>query len=615
MQRIVIPEEPKMDARLVMEAGTAYPSQLDFDSSSIVKIGRSKENNLVLRDEMASRFHAEVYFQEGSWFLKNLSQSNGTRVEDVFVQGTIQLDLPVIIQIGDSQLRMELADDSQATTKRKSKKVSSEPLADVTIDSHLSGEFAALYGYMIDCLLGSTPRLLVEKALQLLLKQCGAEQVGYSGLEGEGVPKIILPENGNPDAELSASLTREAKNRKNVVWLLGDDQDMVSESLGSMKDAICIPLFVQETEKDSPVWMGAVHLYHSSRGFRPGNIDFARSVCNCLGNSLNALKRRLVLKSDLERVKIHSGNTHEEMVGQSPQLKKVLDSVSRLAPRNNTVLITGESGVGKELVALGLHRLSSRNKGPLVCVNCATLNNTLADAELFGHAQGAYTGADQSGMGYFQQADDGTLFLDEVGELTPDVQAKLLRVLETGKFRPVRGKEISVDVRVVAATNRDLEKEVEEGRFRKDLYYRLANIQIEVPPLRERMADIPRLVEHFLKMFAIQYHKPVSITREAMDKLGRYHWPGNIRQLKSVLESSLNRSAGSMIEETDIEVPRERREGPDLPGVMSLEELEAWGIERALESTDWNQTQAAAVLGIHRETLMTKMRKYGLRKK
>jgi DNA-binding NtrC family response regulator len=293
----------------------------------------------------------------------------------------------------------------------------------------------------------------------------------------------------------------------------------------------------------------------------------------------------------------------------------VLDSVSRLAPRNNTVLITGESGVGKELVALGLHRFSSRNKGPLVCVNCATLNNTLADAELFGHAQGAYTGADQSGMGYFQQADDGTLFLDEVGELTPDVQAKLLRVLETGKFRPVRGKEISVDVRVVAATNRDLEKEVEEGRFRKDLYYRLANIQIEVPPLRERMADIPKLVEHFLKMFAIQYHKPVSITREAMDKLSRYHWPGNIRQLKSVLESSLNRSAGSIIEETDIEVPRERREGPDLPGVMSLEELEAWGIERALESTDWNQTQAAAVLGIHRETLMTKMRKYGLRKK
>lgn len=226
-----------MDARLVMEAGTAYPSQLDFDSSSIVKIGRSKENNLVLRDEMASRFHAEVYFQEGSWFLKNLSQSNGTRVEDVFVQGTIQLDLPVIIQIGDSQLRMELADDSQATTKRKSKKVSSEPSEDKTLESHLSGEFAALYGYMIDCLLGSTPRLLVEKALQLLLKQCGAEQVGYSGLEGEGVPKIILPENGNPDAELSASLTREAKNRKNVVWLLGDDQDVVSESLGSMKDA------------------------------------------------------------------------------------------------------------------------------------------------------------------------------------------------------------------------------------------------------------------------------------------------------------------------------------------------------------------------------------------
>jgi len=612
---IVIPEEPKMDARLVMEAGTAYPSQLDFDSSSIVKIGRSKENNLVLRDEMASRFHAEVYFQDGSWFLKNLSQSNGTRVEEEFVQGTVKLDLPVIIQIGDSQLRMELADDSQATTKRKSKKVSSEPVEASAVDSHLSGEFGALYGYMLDCLLGSTPRILVEKALQLLLKQCGAEQVGYSGLEGEGVPKIILPENGNPDAELSTSLTREAKNRKNIVWLRGDDEDIAGDSLAPIRDAICVPLFVQENEKDSPIWMGAVHLYHSSKVFRPGNIDFARSVCKCLGNSLNALKRRLVIESDLVRLKVHSGNIHEEMIGQSPQLKKVLDSVSRLAPRNNTVLITGESGVGKELVALGLHRMSSRNKGPLVCVNCATLNNTLADAELFGHAQGAYTGADQSGMGYFQQADDGTLFLDEVGELTPDVQAKLLRVLETGKFRPVRGREISVDVRVVAATNRDLEKEVEEGRFRKDLYYRLANIQIEVPPLRERMADIPKLVEHFLKMFAIQYHKPVSITREAMDKLSRYHWPGNIRQLKSVLESSLNRSAGSMIEETDIEVPRERREGPDLPGVMSLEELEAWGIERALESTDWNQTQAAAVLGIHRETLMTKMRKYGLRKK
>src|SRR5207253_7269042 len=218
-----------------------------------------------------------------------------------------------------------------------------------------------------------------------------------------------------------------------------------------------------------------------------------------LSKSLSDLRSRRALEADNSRLRIHASGCDRDLVGDSGPMRQLRQQLSRLAERPKVVLISGESGAGKELVALALHRQSSRRDGPLVAVNCAAIAATMPEAELFGHCKGAFTGADRDHPGYFEQADMGTLFLDEIGELSEDCQAKLLRVLETGAFRPLGGRaDAKADVRIIAATNRDLKRECLEDRFRKDLFFRLG-VEIRVPPLRERREDIPVLVAHFLK--------------------------------------------------------------------------------------------------------------------
>lgn len=602
-----------MNVRLVLEIGNGTPDQILLDPSQTVRIGRNRENTIVLQDEHASRYHAELQFHSGNWILKNLSKSNGTRVNGVRILEVVALPIPSYIHIGDSQIRFE-AEESAPTVLQgdhPTPRPNADPLNIQSTTRLLVDDFDDLYRFHMESIMAGNSRHLVENALKLLFKRSQAEQVGFTGLEGAGVPKIILPEDGVLDLDLSRTLTREVHARKGMVWVRGEESTLAAESLDSLRDAVCLPLAPTDVGDSPSGWMGTIHMYHSNRVFRPREVRFAEALCTCLANGLLALRRRLVLESDLNRLK---GHNNEEMIGDSPALKRVLEVISRLAPRKTTVLIAGESGVGKELVALALHRQSGRQKGPMVPVNCATITASLADAELFGHAQGAYTGAERGGIGYFQQADDGTLFLDEVGELPLEIQAKLLRVLETGKFRPVRGKEVEVDVRVIAATNRDLEAEVAEGRFRADLFYRLSVCRVAVPPLRERLEDMAALAGHFLRMLSLEYRRPLKMRDGVLRKLQEYHWPGNIRQLRSVLESAVNRAAGEWIEEMDIETPRAGVADPEMPGVMSLESLESWGIQKALEKADWNQTQAAQALGIHRETLMTKMRKYGIRR-
>jgi transcriptional regulator with GAF, ATPase, and Fis domain len=217
------------------------------------------------------------------------------------------------------------------------------------------------------------------------------------------------------------------------------------------------------------------------------------------------------------------------------------------------VLINGESGVGKELVALGLHRRSSRADGPLVLVNCATIVSTMAEAELFGHEKGAFSGASRARPGHFQLADGGTLFLGEIGELSLGCQARLLRMLEDRSVHPVgANRPIQVDVRILAATNRDLGEEVREGRFRRDLYFRLEGMTIKVPPLRERLEDIPELVEYFLEKLRVDYHRPVGLSEAALERLQNFTWPGNVRQLRYVLEAAVAMNETGIIHAGDL---------------------------------------------------------------
>ena len=300
--------------------------------------------------------------------------------------------------------------------------------------------------------------------------------------------------------------------------------------------------------------------------------------------------------------------------GRSPAMRKVLELIDKVAPTDATVLVLGESGTGKELVARRIHHTSPRRDKPLVAVHCATFPENLLESELFGYERGAFTGANRRKVGHFEYADGGTIFLDEVGELPASVQAKLLRFLQERQFTRLGGVEpVRVDVRVIAATNRDLEREVREGRFREDLFYRLNVFPIELPPLRERREDIPLLVEHFLRQ---RNRPPDVVSPEAMEALLAYDWPGNVRELENVIERALILAGEGRITPDLLPFGRPKAGAKvELPDEgVNLEEVERELITQALEKAGWNKAKAAKLLGITRRRLYSRMEALGIRK-
>jgi len=304
------------------------------------------------------------------------------------------------------------------------------------------------------------------------------------------------------------------------------------------------------------------------------------------------------------------------LVGKSAALREVLQKLPRIAASEATVLILGESGTGKELVADALHRLSRRADGPFVKLNCAALPETLLESELFGHGRGAFTGAHRETEGVFQAAHGGTLFLDEIAELAPALQPKLLRVLETGEFHRLGDsrRTVRVDVRLIAATNRDLPAEIAAGRFRADLYYRLAVVPLSLPPLRERREDLPALIEHLVERHG---GAGVHFTPEAMQALLDYGWPGNVRELSNAVESAivLGDPGGIRLEHLPVAVQEASLRGQGLlpaPGGETLEDIEIHSIRQAMERAEGNRTRAAELLGVTRRTLGYRIQKYGL---
>ena len=309
----------------------------------------------------------------------------------------------------------------------------------------------------------------------------------------------------------------------------------------------------------------------------------------------------------------------EGIIGESGRMQEVLALAKRVAPSDATVLIRGESGTGKELIARAIHFNSPRASGPLVNLNCAALPEQLLESELFGHEKGAFTGAVAQRKGRFEQADGGSIFLDEIGDLSPALQVKLLRVLQERQFERVGGnKTISANVRVMAATHRDLEQAMREGTFRDDLYYRLNVVTIQIPPLRERREDISLLLEHFLRKFAEKNRRDVTgLTAAARDALLKYDYPGNVRELENIVERAILLCRGRVIDLEDLPATvRPGQRGPaeplprDLPGVLA--DIERQAIESALERSGGIQTQAAETLGISERVLRYKMKKYGL---
>jgi DNA-binding NtrC family response regulator len=335
---------------------------------------------------------------------------------------------------------------------------------------------------------------------------------------------------------------------------------------------------------------------------------------------VKALRMRRLEKENVElRAEITDRYRFDSIVGSSEKTRDVLDMAGRVAASDASVLITGESGTGKELLAKGIHYNSPRADGPFVAVNCAAIPEHLIESELFGHVRGAFTGAVKDKEGKFELAASGTLFLDEIGDLRVDLQAKILRVLQERQVDRVGGKHpVSVDVRIIAATNKDIERAVKEGAFREDLYYRLSVITLHMPPLRERRDDIPMLVQHFLKKF--NRDSDVRIDPEALTMLTAYGWPGNVRELENSIERASVLRRGEAI--TPAELPDKlRKEKASVGNIIlnlpdegiSLEDLEKNLIIKALEKHKGNQTRAAEYLGITRPTLIYRMDKYGIK--
>ena len=308
------------------------------------------------------------------------------------------------------------------------------------------------------------------------------------------------------------------------------------------------------------------------------------------------------------------------IIGRSPSMTDLFETLALVAPSEATVLIVGESGTGKEIVANAIHQNSPRSERAFIKVNCAALPETLLESELFGHERGAFTGALAKKQGRFHLAHSGSIFLDEIGEMAPTTQAKILRVLQEREFEPLGSTQtVKVDTRVIVATNKDLEEEIQQGHFREDLYYRLNLVRLEVPPLRQRREDIPLLADFFLKRYAEKNRRLIKgFTPRAMDLLMRHTWPGNVRELENVVERAVIMTRGDIISPEDLpDTFRELDKGAETVGVeltpgKSLKEMEREMIIRTLEEADGNRTHAAKILGISRRTLQLKLKEYGV---
>ena len=354
---------------------------------------------------------------------------------------------------------------------------------------------------------------------------------------------------------------------------------------------------------------------------RKGAYDFLTKPVNLDRLSLlvkRALERREIsLQNSVYRKEIEGKTTFENMIGKSHEIQKVFDLVKKVAPSKASVLITGESGVGKEMIAKALHNLSPRKDKPFIKVHCAALSDSLLESELFGHEKGAFTGAIAMKRGRFELAHEGTIFLDEIGEISQNVQVKLLRVIQERKFERVGGEEtLDVDVRIIAATNRNLEEEIKKGNFREDLYYRLNVVNINVPPLRERKDDIPIMVNNFIRKFSKENNKNITtVDTKAKNALYSYDWPGNIRELRNCIEGAVVIAEGSTLRLEDLPpAVRKSQENSSIsiPAGTDMDTAEKIIIRETLLFCHGNKSKTAQVLGIGRKTLHRKLMEMNL---
>jgi Nif-specific regulatory protein len=667
-----------MLAYLVLREGTKWTDLFRLTPGRTVTVGRASTNQIVVKDERCSRYHAEIFLTQGQWTLRDLDSRNGTLVGEHQVHEDYPLNPGDVIRIANYQMTfvhdLSLAFPDSRTRVSPPKEpgedtVLGEVISD-TSDSHVldnfeptqithrSGETKFLTPHRD---IPSTPRLgqAATKLCRLafhLASQTDVTAVATLALDGlfegthvdAGGVLLAAGDAGQEvtvsELELAASRAAgTAKYHRVSVFLAGmvlregeavlarnvaDDSTLgTRDSQGQIESTsvICAPIRHEKRV------IGLIHLYsiRTERTLDPDDLEFTLAVADNVALALKNLNRQRELAENLSQTQHEIVQLRErlgaesEIIGSSMLIKKLQQAIGQAAPSRATVLIRGESGVGKELVARAIHYSSPRKKGPFVCLNCAALSETLLESELFGHEKGAFTGATERKIGKFEAAHQGTLMLDEIGEMSPSIQAKFLRVLEGHSFERVGGNQpIKVDVRVIAATNRELEKDVAAGKFRRDLYFRLHVVEIVVPPLRKRADDVVELAAHFLERFASETGKKIrGFTPAAVEQLQKYRWPGNVRELKNVIERAVVLARQDRIDVDDLTLTNlaPSSDSGEIPAPLakfeptSLEDMERRHILATLKSEGWNKSRTAAILGIERSTLDRKIRRYDLK--
>ncbi len=614
-------------AYLTIMTGEDAGANVPLDPETPVLLGRGADCQVSVPDPLCSRVHAKIILEDGTWVVRDADSRNGT-----FVNGQKAAEATLgdghCVRIGSTDLEFHESAEP-LTAEDDNPELTQTIVQDVPIDrpgasdASLSGlpnaeqvkELMLLYQLSLKLLGSGDPDVVVQTALDLLRKRTGASVVGFlwSNEDGELQPRQVSPPDAIDQVSLSPSLTELVSQRGHAVWVanqgpdmhsVGDNRDSVT--FQHFADAVCAPL-VRRTDGERST-LGAIHVYLEDGRFRQSEFDFIISVANLVVLALSRALELTSLQSEFDRLAKNVPG-HDDLIGESEPMVALKSKIARVASAKGCVLVRGESGAGKEVVARAIHRASPRAERPMVSVNCAAIPVDLMESQLFGHKAGAFTGADRDHTGYFQQANLGTLFLDEVGELTLEGQAKLLRILEGHPFLPVGAtEEATVDVRVIAATNQDLQTYVREKRFREDLYYRLSVFELHLPPLRERGDDIDRLIDFFLDHFRQEHARPkLRLSAKALKKLREYRWPGNVRQLRNVIDSAVVMADGAQITPADLAL---RDAGQEDLDTLQIDQWEKKLIIEALKRTGNSVPEAAKLLGIGRATLYRKIEQY-----
>ena len=536
-----------MRARLTIEAGDARPSELDLEPNDSASLGRSRDNTVVLRSEHASRLHAKVFFENGRWYVRDFSL-NGTLVNGERIPQQAELDHGNEIRIGDIRVRFTLKDaapSTQTSAAGSSSYLSAAPtaprlqLADASVLSAFMGEQVG----------ESDPHVLVRQVLILLHGQTGSYVTGFLTADAnEPLRKAVYPESAGIDVAMSRHMTRKVQRDGRTVWLGTDMTDTrPTDSLKEVTDAAAVPV------RFGADVLGILHAYKKGEFYAERDIRFMEAAAEFLAGCLSGLRVSRRQEAEIARLRSHPPEA-EELIGDSAAMVKLRQQIAQAAPQPFPVLIRGEPGVGVALVAANLHRYSQRGTAPLVAVACTASAPALLEGELFGNRSST-----ELRPGLIQAADDGTLFLDEIAALPLDCQGRLVRLLEEKLYKPVGATaEISSDVRLVAATQFDLEASVAKGQFRKTLFERLSTQVIDMPPLRAHLEDVPFLVQYFLDRLSLEGRGELTVSDAAMRKLASYIWPGNLRQLRAELEVAALRSGRDVIDEGDVLVGCEK---------------------------------------------------------